>query len=102
MRYNKKMILFMKKHIEKVLIAAGTIVIMLSIVYTLLNSISIVHTWEGFMGVALSYAMLVPGMWIASEKMKEKIKTLSVFIKVFTIIQCVAFLRFSIAFLFNF
>jgi len=95
------MILFMKKHIEKVLIAAGTILIMFTVIYTLLNSISVVHSWEGFLGVALSYALIVPGVWIVSEKIKEKYKALSVFIKVFTIIQCVAVLRFSIAFLFK-
>jgi len=95
------MILFMKKHIEKILIALGTIIIVLFIINTQKNNSSLL-TWESFIGFALSYSLLVPGMWIASEKMKEKRKTLSVFIKVFTIIQCFAFLRFSIAFLFNF
>ena len=91
------MILFMKKHIEKILITVGMILLMLFIVYMQKNSI---NTWETFIGFALSYFLLVPGMWIVSEKMKEKRKTLSIIIKVITIIECIALVRLFIACLF--
>jgi len=103
MRDNKKMILFIKKHIEIVLIALGILVLMLFAIYIVVENSKIINTWEGVavVGFGLSYSLLVPGMWIASEKMKEKWKTLSIIIKVVTIIECIALLRFIIAFLFK-
>ena len=96
------MILFIKKHIEKILIALGTIIIVFVIVYSTVNNNSSIMNLEAVIGIALSYSLIVPGMWIASGKMKEKRKNLSIFIKVFTILECLAFLRYFIAFLFGF
>ena len=91
----------MKKHIEKILMTVGVILLALFIVYTQKNNISISSTWEGFIGAALYYIPAVPGTWIASEKMKEKCKTLSIFMKVFTILACIALVRLFIAVLFT-
>ncbi len=95
------MIIFIKKHIEKILIALGTIIIVFVIMYSAVNNNSSIINLEAVIGIALSYSLIVPGMWIASEKMKEKRKKLSIFIKVFTIIECLAFARYVIAFLFK-
>ena len=87
----------MKKHIEIILLALGTMVIILLVFYTTLIDPSILVSWKGFIMFAISYALIAPGMWILSEKIKEKAKKISIFIKVFTIIQCLAFARYTIA-----
>ena len=101
MRDNKKMILFMKKHIEKILMALGVILSMLFAVYTQKNNIPTQNTWAAVIGVALFYAPFLTGAWIASEKMKEERITFSIIIKGFTIFVCFAFVISFIVFLFN-
>jgi len=79
MRDNKKMILFMKKNIVKILIALGVISAGMFAVYTQKNNIPTQNTWEGFIGVALFNVPILTGTWIASERMKERRSTLSKF-----------------------
>ena len=96
---NKKMILFIKKHIVKILIAIGIISVVLFIVYTQLNNIPTKNTWAAFIGFILFYAPVLTGAWIASEKMKEKRKTFSIVIKGIIIFYCISLVGSFIAFL---
>ena len=101
MRDNKKMILFMKKHIEKILMTLGVILYALFAVYTQNNNIPTQNTWAAAIGIVLFYAPVLTGMWIASEKMKEKRKTFSKILKGFIIFACLSLVSGFIAFLFN-
>jgi len=95
------MILFMKKHIEKILMTLGVILHALFAVYTQNNNIPTQNTWAAVFGIVLFCAPFLTGAWIASEKIKEKRKTFSIIIKGFTIFVCIAFVCSFIAFLFT-
>ena len=101
MRDNREMILFMKKHIEKILIALGVVLLVLFILYTQKNNIPTSNTWEALIGFALFYIPFLSGVWIASEKIKEKRKTFSIILKGFTIFACISLVGSFIAFLFT-
>ena len=101
MNDNKKMTLFIKKHIEKILMALGVILLTLFAVYTQKSNIPTQNTWAAFIGFVLFYAPFLTGLWIVSEKIKEKRKTLGMILKGFIIFASLSVLGGFIAFLFT-
>lgn len=93
------MILFMKKHIVKILIAVGVISAGLVRVYIQINNIPTHNTWAAFIGLTLFYGPVLTGTWIASERMKERKSTLSTVLKFIIIFMCIGFVSSFIAFL---
>lgn len=97
----KNVMLKIKEKIDKVLIIIGFVLLVLFILYTKKNNISTSNTWEAYIGFVLFYLPLLSGVWILSNKIKEKKRRLSIILKVFICFACVSLLGSFITFLIN-
>ncbi len=76
-------IIKIKNNIEKILIALGFVLMIIYSIYTKKNNISTSNTWAGVIGVLLYYLPILSGLWMISNKIKQKRKIISKAIKFF-------------------
>ena len=67
-----KVLKWINRYIVGILISLGLLIAFSFLVYTSANGISRTNTVEAFIGGGLSYVPILIGLWILSNRIKEK------------------------------
>lgn len=80
-----------KNNLDKVLIILGLVLFLSFGLYTKINNISTDNTWVAYLGMVICGTPLFCGLWLLSNKIRERKRAVSRIIKIFIIFYCVAF-----------